>query len=295
MTALPVASADAGALIDAMSRHPRMAEARRHHLDLFIALYDNDPFLARLLIEGGRIVLFNVLIVLDHAYDPKHRETWPTVRRIKDEIGRFGLASDRHIDELIKRLESVGFVESRPAPQDRRLRLVRPTARMVAHDQDWLIATLAPAIHLHPERDFSRLTQRDQVFHARFRRHTLEIMPYVAELFAQLGPMLLFLQFAGGSLVVAALLQDSMKANSPAGASLPYTTIGDRFGVSRTQVRKIMKAAEDAGLVRLHGRGGHDVEILPALWQAFDRGIATGAHLVEAVYARTEAATALKG
>jgi hypothetical protein len=295
MTALPRAAEVAATPIDELRFHPRMPEARRHYLDLFVALYDDDPFLSRLLIESGRIVLFNVLVMLDHAYEPEKRETWPTISRIKEELGRFGLASDRHVDELLKRLEGVGFVTIRPAPHDRRLRLIRPTARMISHDLDWLIATLAPSLLLRPDKDFSRLTQKDRSFHAQFRRCNLDYLPYVAELFAKLGPMLLFMQFAGGSLVVSALLQAAMNIPEGEAVSFSYVDIGDRFGVSRTQVRKILATAQEAGLVRLHDRGGRRVEVLPTLWLAFDNGIATGAHLVEMVYGRTEEVLGLKG
>lgn len=60
-------------------------------------------------------------------------------------------------------------------------------------------------------------------------------------------------------------------------AAIPYDA-GERFGVSRTHVRQLLVAAEQAGLVKLHARGGRRVEILPRLWlwATHDRGMSAG-------------------
>jgi DNA-binding FadR family transcriptional regulator len=74
-------------------------------------------------------------------------------------------------------------------------------------------------------------------------------------------------------------------ADSEGNAAIPYADVGARFGVSRTHVRTLLVAAEARGLVRLQGRGGRRVEILPALWTAYDRSLATGMYLLDMVYA----------
>jgi DNA-binding GntR family transcriptional regulator len=66
---------------------------------------------------------------------------------------------------------------------------------------------------------------------------------------------------------------------------VPYGDLGDRFGVSRTHVRKIVAEAEAAGLVRLHGRGGHRVEILPRFLASYDHGLAVGMFILDTVHA----------
>ena len=70
-------------------------------------------------------------------------------------------------------------------------------------------------------------------------------------------------------------------------AAVRYTDIGDRFGVSHTQVRKLLIAAEERGLVKLHARGGQRVEILPELWASHDRGIAGGMYYHEVLFVAT--------
>lgn len=81
-----------------------------------------------------------------------------------------------------------------------------------------------------------------------------------------------------------ALLQAAMTESNDPHAAVPYADVGDRFGVSRTHVRSLLVAAQDAGLVRLHARGGHRVEILPRMWSCTDRGMAIGMYLNDACY-----------
>ena len=70
-----------------------------------------------------------------------------------------------------------------------------------------------------------------------------------------------------------------------------YADVGERFGVSRTHVRKLLVAAEGAGLVKPHARRGHRVEILPRLCSSHDRGIAGGMYLHDILYMPATKAT----
>jgi hypothetical protein len=88
-------------------------------------------------------------------------------------------------------------------------------------------------------------------------------------------------------MVIAALLQTAMANPDGTHAAVPYAHIGDRFGISRTHVRRLLKTAEAAGLVKLHARGGQRVEVLPRLWAAHDRGMATGMYGHDLVYVAT--------
>jgi hypothetical protein len=61
-------------------------------------------------------------------------------------------------------------------------------------------------------------------------------------------------------------------------------------------VRKLLVAAEDRGLLKLHARGGQKVEIFPELWASHDRGIAGGMYYHDVVFVATmNAAGALRG
>jgi DNA-binding MarR family transcriptional regulator len=118
--------------------HPRFAAARKAFVDAVLALHEGDQFSGRLLVEAMRQVTFNLIISLHLRHDESDRTTWPTPRRLKDEIKMFGLASERRIDALVSRLVQLGYVESRPSDEDGRVRLLMPTDKMMSLDREWL-------------------------------------------------------------------------------------------------------------------------------------------------------------
>jgi hypothetical protein len=260
---------------DEIVQHPRMAEARRLYVDRFLALYGDDPFMARLLIETGRFLVYHVAIILDAGQDPERRETWFTVGRLKREMAVFGMASDRQIDHLVGRLCSVGFLSVKRAEQDRRVRILKPSEKMLAHDRAWLAAHYAPLTVVSRFNDYDPVMRQDRAYQIIHRQEAMAFMPFSGKLLAVAPDLLLFFNHAAGHMVSASLLKAAMAAPD-AHAVVPYADVGERFGISRTHVRAILREAQDAGLVRLDGRGGHRVEILPRLWTSYDRGLAAG-------------------
>jgi len=278
--------------LDVIVNHPRIALARKAYIDRFLEVYSGDPFLVRLLIESGRFIVYHSAVVLEAAQDPARRDTWLTVGRLKQAIQLYGLASDRQIDHLIRRLCSVGFLALKPAPADKRVRIVSPTEAMKAHDRKWLAAHFAPLEILYPEHDYSPVLRRDPQFQILFRRQAVAFLSLSAELMQFSPDMMLFLSRAAGFPVIAVLLQAAIASPDGLHAAIPYEDAGERFGVSRTHVRQLLVAAEEAGLVKLHPRGGHRVEILPRLWVSHDRGMSAGMHGHDLVYMATQRALA---
>jgi DNA-binding MarR family transcriptional regulator len=246
-------------------RHPHLAAARKVYVDSFVDMYDDNPFLVRLLIETGRFAVFLMTILIEASYDPARRATWLTIGRLQREMASFGLASERHVDQLVGRLCEVGLIELRPSPCDRRVKTLHPTETARAHDRAWLATSFAPLAVCYPWHDYAPLLRLG------------------AKLMRAAPDMNLFFAHAGGYMVLAALLQAAM-AGDQLNAALPYAHAGERFGISRTQVRRLLALAEDAGLVRLHERGGRRVEILPRLWASHDRALACRMYLHDLVY-----------
>ncbi len=274
-------------------QHPRMAEARRLYLDHFLALYGDDPFMARLLIETGRFLVYHSAIILDFGQDPDRRETWFTVGRLKREMAMFGMASERQIDHLVGRLVSIGFLTVKRAEQDRRVRILKPSAKMLAHDRAWLAAHYAPLTVVSPFKDYEPVMRQDPAYQIVHRREAMAFMPFSGKLLALAPDLLLFFNRAAGHMVSASLLQAAM-ATGDTHAAVPYADIGERFRISRTHVRAILLEAQDAGLVRLDGRGGRRVEVLPRLWTSYDRGLAAGMFSHDIVHALVTGRRALK-
>ena len=270
--------------LEGIEQHPDLPSARNLYLTRFLDLYVGDPFLIRLLIEAGRFFVYNLAIVIEGAYDPRIRETWPTVGLLKQKLATLGVVSDRQVDHLIDRLCGVGFLTLQTSPEDGRVRLLIPTEKLREHDREWLAVHYAPLTVLYPHHDYAPVMKRDPHFQRAYRRICIPFIPLGARLIASVPDMMLFLERAGGYMILAALLKAASASHDLQFAALPYGDVGDRFGVSRTQVRKLLSAAETVGLVRLHSRGGHKVEILPRLWSSHDRSIAGGMYIHDMLY-----------
>ena len=100
--------------------HPHFPQARMAYLNEFLSIYSDDPALARLQIESGRLLVYLIAIILKSSHDPARRETWFTVGRLKRSMTIFGLASERHVDALVARLCAVGYMRSTIGEHDRR-------------------------------------------------------------------------------------------------------------------------------------------------------------------------------
>jgi hypothetical protein len=196
----------------------------------------------------------------------------------------YGLASGRHIDQLIARMCEVGYMALRPSARDGRVRILSSTEKMLAHDREWLAAHFAPLTILFPQHDYGPVMRRDPQFCAAIRRAILAILPVAAKALQSEPDVLLFLNRAAGYPILAALLQAAMADGGNGRTAVPYGDVGDRFAVSRTHVRQLLTDAEATGLVKLHARGGRSVEILPRLWASHDRGIAGGMYLHDVAY-----------
>jgi hypothetical protein len=178
-------------------------------------------------------------------------------------------------------------MEQRPSDQDRRVRLLLLTEKMRAHDRDWLVAHFAPLAVCYPAHGYEPVMQRDAEFQTVYRRVCTPFLPLGIKLLLSLPDTMLFFNHAADSPIISALLQAATASPDYPHAAVPYAEVGERFGVSRTHVRKLLVAAEQAGLVKLHARGGHRVEILPRLWSSFDRGLATGMYVHDMTYLAT--------
>ena len=256
--------------------HPRFAAARTAFVEAVLGLYEGDAFLNRLLLEASRQIIFNMIVQLYFGYNEVDPATWPTMRTLKQQMSAFGLSSPRRIEDLVARLVHFGYLETRPSQRDRRVRILTPTAKMIALDQDWLTALYRPLQVMFPNPGYSKVIERDPMFQRTQRLVALGFSAHGSQIMAGNPDIMLFMNRDAGMTILTKLVQMFGAAGGNAVEMLSYTDIGARFGVSRTHVRTILQDAEQAGLVALSGRGGRLVELKPAVLRAFDRFVADG-------------------
>jgi len=251
--------------------HPRFAAARAAFVDAVLALHEGDQFRSRLLIEAIRQVTFNLIVSMHLRHNVTDRSTWPTLRRLKDEISRFGLASPRRIDALVARLVRFGYVESRPSEQDGRVGILTPTAKMMALDREWLFYHHVPLHVMFPEPGYPEPIARDVAFQRVQRLVALAFSGKGSDIMAGNPAVMRFMNRDSGVLVLIKLIQRQAAGD---GKGVTYQDIGPRFGVSRTHVRLLLEDAAQHGDVGLSGHTRRLVELQPSILQAFDRFLA---------------------
>jgi hypothetical protein len=263
--------------------NPRFAEARDTMLDAMLKLYEHEPFLNRLLLQVGRNVLFVMIMCLDAGSDEEDPATWVTLRLLTKTMTEFGLASPRRIADLVSRLIKTGYVEQVSSQRDRRIRILQPTDKMIAQDQDWLVSHYVPLQVLYPDPGYGPIMQRDPAFQRMHRLVSAGRLPFAAQLMARNPMMMRFMTREAGMMILIKLLQLSGPRADVARA-ISYADLGGRFGVSRTQVRTLLEEAERDGLMRLPRGKDQLVQLTAPLVQAFDAFIADTMQAHDLIY-----------
>lgn len=254
--------------------HPRFPFARDEFVKAMLALYEHKPLLNRLLLEASRTVLVAIIMCLYARYDEADRATWPTLRLVAESMAEHRLASASRVQDLVSGLVKAGYLEQRAAPQDRRVRILTPTAKMIAQDQDFLVSHHLPLQILFPDPGYGLIMTRDPAFQLKQRLVSRDLFALGAQILAGNPIMMLFQGRDAGVMILIKMIQMSAGQRGAVPLQISYSDLGERFGVSRTHVRELLEEAEQMGLVRVIKGRGRFVELMPQLLQAFDRLIA---------------------
>jgi DNA-binding MarR family transcriptional regulator len=255
--------------------HPRFLFARDEFVKAMLALYEHKPFLNRLLLEASRTVLPAVIMCLHARYEETDRATWPTLRLVAEVMAGYRLASASRVHDLVARLIKKGYLRQRVAPQDRRVRILSPTPKMVAQDMDFLVSHHLPLQILFPDPGYALIMRRDPAFQLKERFVSVGLMAHSAQILAGNPVMMLFLGRDAGIIILIKLIQMAGQKRGAGPLKISFADLGGRFGVSSTHVRNLLIEAETLDLVSVTAKGRERfVELKPAALQAFDRLVA---------------------
>jgi DNA-binding MarR family transcriptional regulator len=250
--------------------HPRFAEARRAHIQSFAGFFTGNRFLIRLLSDSASLMLAALLVGFHAAYDEEKRATWATLGRLQELLAERGVASRRRLNDLIARFRHIGYIEQVASASDRRIRILKPTKLLVAHDRTYEAALHLPLHVLYPDRGYEAVIREDAHLHLAIRRAGFYSLLTATAFMARNPVVMTFLSRDAGYLALLLVAWAILsKADSK---ELSYTAIAGHLGVSRTHIRKLFVEAATGGYVNISG--GRVLEIRPPLWEAFDRFLA---------------------
>ena len=249
--------------------HPRFAAARSAHLDAVVRMFRADRFTTRMMSDVGMIMLRGFLVGLHVGSDVADRATWATPGNVRRALIGRGLASPRRVDDLLARFRQAGYVVPTPAPGDRRVKLLVPAERLIAHDRAHLAAYHRFLLELFPGRGYEWILGQDAEAHRAIRRAAIRNQPQATSALRH-EAMRLFLARDAGYLALLLIAQAQLSG----GDGPTWSSMADDLGVSRAHLRTLFAEAEAAGYVRLLAGRKRPVDILPALWTAYDAFLA---------------------
>ena len=219
--------------------------------------------------DAATISLRGFLVAFEFIHDDNDPRTWATSARVRKRISERGLASPRRIDHLLARFRQENYIVPVAPAADKRVRILKPTERLIAHDRDHLATYHRFLLDLYPGRGYEWTKARDPRAQAAIRRAALRETSQ-AMAFMRHAPFMMFLVRDAGYLAFLLVAQAELADN---GETVSFTVVAKRLGVSRTHIRNLFLEAEAAGFIRL-GDAGAPVTILPALWTAYDHFLA---------------------
>ena len=264
-------------------RHPNFSRARDAYIEAVLGLYEYKHALIELMLDGGRIMVYGTIMALWGGYREDQLETLPTISRLKQAIGMFGVASPRQIDHIVARFAQAGHVQIVPAQHDRRIRVILPTAALIEHDRAFIKAHYAALAELFGREIYALPLGGDLGFLKAMRGAWIKTLDAMAkEIFIGNKQMLRFYAASAGMLMLMKLAR--LQNRTPESAiAAEYTDFGRRFGVSRTHVRTLFRTAASEGDITLDERGG--LKLSRELLTALDRNIAGRMSLLDRAHA----------
>jgi hypothetical protein len=248
--------------------HPQFAAARAAYIEGLFSLYENDRFMNRLLIEATRSVVFFTALVIYAGYDEKDRSSWPTIGVLKRAVEPYGLSAARRLDGLISQFVDTGYLVMSTPADDRRVRVLTPAKKMIAHDLEWLAVHYRPLRVMFPDTGYDPPLQKSPAFQRTLRKISKEFSGYAAQLMAANPSVMFFMQRDAGTMILLKMLYGNEAGTA---IRMSFSDLADRFGVSRTHVRKLVKEAEKQSLLQC---SESTVTLTPALVAAYDRFVA---------------------
>ncbi|AWN38372.1 hypothetical protein DK427_23730 [Methylobacterium radiodurans] len=229
--------------------HPAFATVRRSYVVGTLANYEITRFPGNIQAAAYRTAAIGVLVCLWSASDPADRATWPTVAHFKQLVSAFSLAGTRQIDDFIGRLVRTGDIVLDRVATDGRVRLLRPTDKLLAWDRQTLKSYYDVLQALYPEPGYGPAVACDLTFQRAHRKGALAVFPAIGKFLHRNVDLLPFHQMYQGGHILMVLTDLALADPGKPIRERDLIHLRDRFGVSRSHIRNILQAAETAGLL----------------------------------------------
>ncbi|MGE7416403.1 hypothetical protein [Methylobacterium tarhaniae] len=254
--------------------HPRFQECREVYIDNCIDVYKIEGFPGKSSADAGRVTTLAIIVCLHARYIEDDRETWPTLKRLKETVADFGFASPRFIDDFVARLVQTEFLELRHHPADSRVRLLVPTEALLRWDREWMAAHFEPLAVLFPEPGYALAIDRSPAFQKAHGGASVPVLEGAVKVAWRNLDVVFFLAATSALSILFTLCRLGGETTESGVREADLAVLAPQFGVSRSHIRNMLLAAEQHGFLARHGDKGQFIVLTPRWIAAFDRFIA---------------------
>ena len=240
-----------GATMHGMLNHPAFDHAASHYLTHILIWRRQMGVFNRVATTSGLHTMGYVLF-LYFANTTGNPENGATYSRLLDICEQRGNCGSRALRTTLILAQVMGYLQSSRGRADRRIQIFTPSEKLIAQSRQQFTLPLACLDKLVPGAGLSAAAASDPAFLPKvfttagkaFLDQRLEITEFFPDLHA-------LMQFQGGCPAILSISNSVVHER----AIQSSTAIGKEFHVSAAQVRAVLKAAADRGLVTLSERG----------------------------------------
>lgn len=234
-------SADA---VAALVARPRFPEAVRSTAMTFVELYRGNRLLNTLLNDRGRLVISYFALYLHHSYRAEDPLSGLTVSRVKEFCAEQKLCSAGRAEAILMVMRLFGYLEQAPASNDRRVRRLIPTDRLVSQLRERWQRLFGAMAMVMPEGEQGLNALDRQDFTAAFVARLADYFRSGVRLVDHAPGLDTFADRNAGIIILMNLMlsgdaSDTFPPTRPVPVSI--SALSKRFGVSRVHVRKLLR------------------------------------------------------
>jgi hypothetical protein len=227
---------------------PNFDAAVRHYSATFVGFRERTRLVSKLMAHQSRFRVVGYLLHLHAANQLGGDGEGVSYGSLFELCVRRGEASPRVVKTMLALLTLGGFLETARSASDRRIKLYRPTARLMDFGRSWFGHTAATLDLIEPEARRRERLLTEPAFFLGFlvsagQEHADEPPPAdrMPEFIGFFGAM-----EGAGAVISAVSLADIDRVPAPSRAALAR-----QFGLSKTQVAKVIEAAVSLGYFEL--------------------------------------------
>ncbi len=231
---------------------PAFTQALLSYSEGLAELRQGPRLLNKLLAKDASWRVIGYLLFLDAERDPRDPNSGATYGRLHALCTRRGEVSPRTLKTMLALLRLGGFLQARTSAADRRMKIYRPTERMMNFARRWLSYPVAALDILEPQWQRARRLRDDPEFVRRFLRSGGRHFTASTPPTERMPEFNFFFKGPDGALVtlIALLLAKMLGAPVPSRAK-----IARRFGLSKTQVTRVVTAGAARGFFTVDDDG----------------------------------------